>query len=344
MNALHKAAPGPGAVYGPVDAPRLGDDELLIKVHRASICGSDLPIYHWTSWAPQRVKVPMVFGHEFCGSVEKAGKAVKEFKKGDFVSVESHIYCGECRQCLEGRQNVCRSMKIIGVDGPGGFGDYAVIPARCAWKHRGEKLKDLGSLMEPFGNAVYSVNVEPVAGACVLVTGCGPQGLFAVAVAKASGANRVVAVEGSSYRAKLARALGADAVIAPADSRALDEALKAGDCPDGFDVVCEMSGAPAAIALAMKSVRSGGRVTAFGIPPKNIELDWANELIFKGVRIYGIVGREVFKTWEETDRLLNGPVDISSVVTHTFPLKDFKKGFAVMSAPEKECGKVIFVP
>jgi threonine 3-dehydrogenase len=345
MNALHKDEAAPGAAYGPFKEPGLKDDELLIDVHRASICGSDLPLYHWTSWAPQRVKPPMVFGHEFCGTVKKAGKAAAGFKVGDFVSVESHIYCGECRQCREGQKQVCRSMKIIGIDAPGGFGDLAAVPARCAWKHKDARLKDAGSLFEPFGNAVYAVTVEPVEGQTVLVLGCGPQGLFSVAVARASGAARVIAVEGSSYRAKLALKLGADKVIDPASSRALDEALKAGACPDGFDAACEMSGAPAAIAFAFKAVRNGGRISAFGIPPGDVSLDWANGLIFKGIRVHGIVGREIWDTWEKTDAFLrSGRIDIASTITHTFPLKDYKQGFAVMSSPDKKCGKVVFVP
>ncbi len=345
MKALLKKKPGPGAAYeGAGDlAPK--PDELLIKVHRASICGSDLPIYNWNSWAPERFKTPSTFGHEFCGSVEQIGKDARDFAKGDFVSVESHIFCGLCYQCRNGQRHVCRQMKIIGVDGPGGFGEYAVVPARCAWKHKDDSLKDLGSLMEPFGNAVYSVLVEEVACKSVLVMGCGPQGLFSIAVAKASGADPIVAVEGSKFRAELARKMGASAVIDPTRPNALAEALKAGKAPDGFDVVVEMSGAGPAIQMALKAVRSGGRVTAFGLPSKPVELDWANDVIFKGVRIHGIVGRQVFETWYKTDHLLrSGAVDIRPVITHTFPLKDFEKGFAAMTSPDKNCGKVLFVP
>lgn len=345
MKALRKTQPAPGAEFGPADDLAIKGDELLIKVHRASICGSDLPIYNWYSWAPERFKLPSSFGHEFCGSVVEAGKGTRDFKKGDFVSVESHIYCGLCYQCRNGQRHVCREMKIIGVDGPGGFAEYAAVPARCAWKHKDDKLKDLGSLMEPFGNAVYSVLVEDVSCKSVLVLGCGPQGLFSIAVAKASGAYPIVAVEGSQFRAELARKMGANAVVDPSDPLVLDHLLKAGNAPDGYDVVVEMSGAPTAIALALKAVRSGGRVTAFGIPPKKIELDWANDVIFKGVRIHGIVGRQVFETWYKTDHLLrSGAVDIRPVITHSFPLKDFEQGFAAMSSPDKRCGKVLLIP
>ena len=345
MKAIHKDRPAPGASFSAIEDVRLHDDEVLLKVHRASICGSDLPIYNWNSWAPERFKVPSTFGHEFCGVVEEIGKDARDFKKGDFVSVESHIFCGLCYQCRNGQRHVCRSMRIIGVDGPGGFGDYAAVPARCAWKHKDDKLKDLGSLMEPFGNAVYSVLVEDVSCKSVLVMGCGPQGLFSIAVAKASGADPIVAVEGSKFRADLARRMGATDVVDPGVHDPLAAVLKAGKAPDGFDVVVEMSGAAPAIALALKAVRSGGRVTAFGIPSKKIELDWANDVIFKGIRIHGIVGRQVFETWYKTDHLLrSGAVDVRPVVTHTFPMKDFDQGFAAMTSPDKACGKVVLVP
>ncbi|MBI5630102.1 MAG: alcohol dehydrogenase catalytic domain-containing protein [Elusimicrobia bacterium] len=345
MKAIFKASPSPGALYGEVADLAPKEDELLIKVHRASICGSDLPIYQWNSWAPERIKVPMVFGHEFCGTVESWGSGVSGFAKGDFVSVESHIYCRRCLQCRQGQSHVCQSMKIIGLDGPGGFSERAAIPARCAWKHRGDKFKDLGSLMEPLGNAVYSALVEDVAGKTVLVLGCGPQGLFATAVAAASGAASVVAVESSSFRAGLARRMGAKEVAAPGDADLIGKLLKAGKCPGGFDAVLEMSGSPQAISLAFKAVRKGGRITAFGIPSKKVELDWANDLIFKGVRVYGIVGRRIFGTWEKMQELLDsGAIDIAPVVTHSYPMKDFADAFSAMVAPEKNCGKVLLIP
>ncbi|MDE2313454.1 MAG: L-threonine 3-dehydrogenase [Elusimicrobia bacterium] len=345
MKALVKKSAAPGAEFGDAAAPRPKQDELLIKVHRASICGSDMPIYGWTSWAPERLKLPLVFGHEFCGTVESAGAAAGDFKAGDFVSVESHIYCGRCEQCVGGQSHVCREMKIMGIDAPGGFAQYAVIPARCAWKHADERLKDWGSIMEPMGNAVYSVLVEPVAGKTVLVLGAGPQGLFAVAVARASGARAVVAVEGSPFRAELARRMGAKAVVDPAGTDPLAAALKAGGCPGGFDAVVEMSGAAQAISMGLKAARPGGRMTAFGLPSKKIEIDWASDVIFKGLRIHGIVGREVFGTWRMTEALLrSGAVDAGAVITHVFPMKDFARAFGEMAAPEKKCGKVVLVP
>ncbi|MHB2026755.1 MAG: L-threonine 3-dehydrogenase [Elusimicrobiota bacterium] len=345
MKALLKRTPGPGAEFADLAEPGLAPDHLIIKVHRASICGSDIPIYSWASWAPERIKLPLVFGHEFCGTVEQTGADAGDFKKGDFVSVESHIYCGRCSQCIGGQAHVCREMKIMGIDAPGGFAQYAAIPARCAWKHQDGALKDLGSIMEPMGNAVYSVLVEPVAGESVLVLGAGPQGLFAVAVARACGARRVVAAEGAKFRANLALKMGADAVVDPAKPNILSEALREGACPGGFDAVLEMSGSPQAIELALKAVRPGGRVTAFGLPSKKIEIDWAADVIFKGVRVYGVVGREVFSTWRKTDELLRSKaVDAAAVITQTYPMKDFARAFSAMASPEKACGKIVLVP
>jgi threonine 3-dehydrogenase len=345
MKAICKTKPGPGAEWTTVDDIKLKPDELLVKVHRASICGSDLPIYNWNAWAPKRFKTPSVFGHEFCGTVVEVGAGTRDFAKGDFVSVESHIFCGLCYQCRNGQRHVCKDVKIIGVDSPGGFSEYAAVPGRCAWKHKDDTLKDIGCLMEPFGNAVYSVLVEDVAIKSVLVMGCGPQGLFSIAVAKASGADPIVAVEGSKFRAELARQMGATDVIDPAEINSLDHALKAGGVPDGYDVVVEMSGATTAIELALKAVRMGGRVSAFGIPPRRVELDWANDVIFKGVRVYGIVGRQIFETWYKTDHLLrSGQIDVRPLITHTFPMKEFEKGFATMTSPDRSCGKVLLVP
>lgn len=345
MKALCKTKPRPGAQFLEVKRPSPGKDEILIKVDRASICGSDLPIYQWSSWASGRLKLPLVFGHEFCGRVEETGSGARGFKKGDFVSVESHVYCDKCDQCKNGQRHVCRNLKILGVDLPGGFAEYAVLPARCAWKHPDLSLRDWGSLMEPLGNAVYSALVEEVKGKSVLVLGCGPQGLFAVAALKASGAARVAAVEASGYRRKLAEKMGADAVLDPYEMNLRENILKALKTKDGADAVLEMSGSPSAIELGLELVRNGGRLTAFGLPPKKVEVDWGEKIIFKGIRIYGIMGRLIFDTWKKTEELLrSGAVDPSLIVTHTFTLKEYQKAFEVMTSPEKKCGKVILIP
>lgn len=341
MRAICKKGPGPGAELAKVADPKPASDELLIRVKRASICGSDMAIYNWNSWAPHRFPTPMVFGHEFCGDVVEAGSGTRDFKKGDFVSVESHVYCGLCYQCRNGQRHVCQQLKIIGVDCPGGFAEYARVPARCAWKHPDGKLAEVGSLMEPLGNAVYATLIEEVVGRSVVVMGCGPQGLFAIAVARASGGKPIIAVEGAPYRQKLALKMGADVVIDPGSGDAGRDIL-AKVSPGGADVVLEMSGAPAAIALGLKVLRSGGRFTAFGIPPGTLAIDWAGDVVFKGIRIFGVAGREIFQTWYTTERLLRtGAIDVKPVITHVYPAKDYEAAFQAMAAKDKRCGKVV---
>lgn len=342
MKAICKTKPAPGAEIVELVRPSIRPDELLLKVHRASICGSDLPIYQWTSWARERFKLPRVFGHEFCGTVAEAGASTRDFSPGDFVSVESHVYCGLCFQCQNGQRHVCRNLKIIGVDMEGGFAEYARVPARCAWKHADGALKDVGSLLEPLGNAIHAALVEELVGRSVLVLGCGPQGLFSIQVAKVSGARPILAVEGSPFRQELAKKVGADVVLDPADPNLLQKIRVAVGEVDGVDVVLEMSGAPAAISLALKAVRSGGRISAFGIPPGPVAVDWADELVFRGVRVYGVVGREIFQTWHRMTSLLrSGMLDIRPVVTHVFPFEEFPRAFAAMTSKDRSCGKVI---
>lgn len=342
MKAILKAEPGPGAELRNIEIPRIAKDELLIKVYRASICGSDMPIYQWNSWGPHRIKTPMVFGHEFCGTVVEAGSSTHGFVKGDFVSVESHIFCGACHQCLSGQRHVCRNFKIIGVDGPGGFAEYARIPARCGWKHSDRSLMDVGSIMEPLGNAVYATLVEEIVGRSILILGAGPQGLFAIQVARASGAGPLIVVEAAPYRQKLAKKMGADVVLDPRDPEILAHIRRAAKTPDGVDVVLELSGNPNAIHLGLQAIRNGGRYTAFGLPSGPVQVDWAEQIIFKGIRIHGIVGREIYRTWETMDHLLRaGAIDVRPAITHVFPLKDFKKAFDTMASKDKKCGKVV---
>jgi len=345
VKAIVKEKPGFGAKYADIDIPVIKQDELLIKIDHASICGSDVPIYNWTGWAPQRIKPPMVFGHEICGEVIEIGKLAKGFSKGDFVSVESHIFCGLCYQCRNDQRHVCRNVKIIGIDTPGGFSEYAAIAARCAWKHTDNSLKDIGSIMEPFGNAVYATLAEDVVAQNVLICGCGPQGLFAVAIAKASGAKNVIAVDAAKYRLKLAEKMGADCILEAADKDIYNKIMKQCKIQGGMDVAIEMSGNKNAINLSLNVLRPGGRFTAFGLPSKAIELNYANDIVFKGIKIYGIVGREIFKSWYKMESLLKSrSVDPRPVITHRFRFKDYKKAFAVMSSKEKKCGKVLLLP
>ena len=345
MKAICKLSPGPGAEYIDRDVPVINKDELLLRVSHAAICESDLAIYNWTGWAPDRIKTPMIFGHELCGEVVEMGQLDKGFNKGDFVSVESHIFCGLCYQCRNDQRHVCANVRMIGVDTPGGFAEYAAVPARCAWKHTDDSLKDIGAIMEPFGNAVYGVLAEDIVGKTVLISGCDPQGLFGIGIARAGGAKNVIALDASPYRQKLAKKAGASHVLDPQAKDILTKIKHAAKSPDGVDTVIEMSGNPKAIALGLSVLRYGGRFTAFGLPGKKIELDYANDIISKGIRLYGVAGREIFRSWYKMESILkSNAVDPRPMITHTFKFKDFKKAFELVGSKEKKCGKVILTP
>ncbi|MDR0292502.1 MAG: alcohol dehydrogenase catalytic domain-containing protein [Elusimicrobium sp.] len=344
MKALCKTKPEKGLEYKEVDAPAIKPDELLIKIHRASICGSDLPVYNYTGWAPRRIPIPFIPGHEICGTVVEVGPAARGFKKGDFIAVESHIFCGLCYQCHNDQRYVCANSKVLGLDTQGGFAEYAAVPARCGWKCD-EKFKDIGSILEPLGNAVFATLHDDVAAKTVLVTGCGAQGLFAIDIAKACGAAKVIALEASDFRKKMAEQFGADEIFDPHEENLLQKIIKAGGEKSGVDVVLEMSGNAKAIDTGLKAVKAGGRFTAFGLPGDLLTIDYSNDIVFKGVKVQGITGREVFKSWHKTDALLkSGKINPGRVITHVFPMKDFEKAFGAMLAPERNCGKVVMVP
>lgn len=337
MLALVKDKQAVGAALRDCPIPKISSGEALIKVHRASICGSDLAIYNWNSWAPKTVKPPLIFGHEVCGEVVESKD--QSWKPGTRVACESHIWCGKCFACRTGDFHVCRNLKILGVDRPGGFAEYLSMPGKCLRKIANPKFYDLASMFEPLGNAVYATSVESVGNKTVLVFGCGPQGLFAIQVAKALGAKLVVAVENSPFRRVLAKKMGADFVISPSKERLLS--FK--EASQGYDVVLEMSGSRTLIALAFEVLRNGGRLSFFGLPSEAVPINIADHVIFKGLRIYGILGRRIWQTWDTMERLLaEGKIDLEPMVTHVFKLADFQKAFALMLAPEKKCGKIIF--
>lgn len=345
MKALVKTKSGIGAEYIDAQKPKIKDDEILLKIHRTSICGSDIPIYNDTGWAKDRIKPPFIFGHEFCGEVVEVGKNNSGIKVGDFVSAESHIYCGKCYQCKHNQQHVCSNMKILGIDTQGGFAEYAKIPANCAWKHTSDKFKDIGSIFEPLGNAVYATLVEPVKNKSVLITGCGPQGLFACQIAKAEGASVVIAVEMSEFRKKMAKEMGADIVLDPTDKNILEQIKKHSKDDSGVDVVIEMSGHPSAINMGLQAVKPAGRFTAFGLAGDSVNLDYSNQIVFKGVTIYGIAGRRIWKDWQKMDELLNsGKINPEPVITHTYKMSEFEKAFEKMQDPKRDTGKIILIP
>lgn len=345
MKALCKTKPAKGAQYIDVDIPKIAKDELLVKIYKTSICGSDIPVYNYTGWAPQRIPIPFVFGHELCGTVVEVGEEAHGFEKGDFISIESHVWCGHCPQCRNNHRDVCSNNKTIGLDRPGGFAEYAAIPARCGWKHQDDSLKDIASIMEPLGNAVYATLANDVAGKIVLVTGLGAQGLFAANVAKACGAAKVIGTETSAFRKKLAEQMGVDVIVDPGESGALEKILHACGAEKGADVVIEMSGHPAGIDLALHAIKPAGHFVAFGLPGAPITIDYSNLIVFKGVRMQGLTGRQIYDSWATMDALLrSGKINPRPVITHEFEMKDFEKAFATMMDPERKCGKVIMIP
>jgi threonine 3-dehydrogenase len=344
MKAIAKTSRARGASWKDVEVPAIAKDELLIRVTAASISPGDLAIFNHAGPGFATPTLPFVFGQEFCGEVVEIGSLAKGFDKGDFVSVESHVFCGVCGQCRNDQRHICQNLKVIGRDVPGGLAEYAAVPARCAWKHSDASLKDVGALMEPFGSSVHAVLSEDLVGRTVLISGCAPQGLFAAGIAKAAGAKKVVAMDASPFRRKLALKMGADLAIDPADGGCMAGVSKA--CgPEGADAVIEMSGAQKAVALGLKALRPGGRFVAFGLPVSNLSLDYAGDIVKRGLRLEGVAGREIFRSWYKMESLLkSGAVDPRPAITHTFALKDFKKAFALINSKDKKCGKIILKP
>lgn len=342
MKAVVKHERGKGAELRMVDIPSIKSDEALIKVKATSICGTDLHIYNWDEWSASRVNPPYIFGHEFAGEVVEVGENVTNVAVGDDVSAETHIVCGECQQCLTGKEHVCKNTKIIGVDTDGCFAEYVALPAKNLWKNPKDLPVDVASVQEPMGNAVHTVLSGDVVGKTVAIIGCGPIGLMAVGVAKAAGASQVIAFDLNDYRLDLAVKMGATATVNSGKENPVDTALSLTD-GNGVDVVCEMSGHPVAMDQGFKMITNGGRVSILSLPVRPVEIDVTNDIVFKGIQVHGITGRKMFETWEQVSRLLaSGQVDVEPIITHHFPLEDFDKGFQLMN--EGKCGKVVLHP
>ncbi len=339
MRALEKSKPEPGLEVVDAPVPEPGKSEVQLKVTGLSICGTDLHIYRWDPWAEDRIKPPLIIGHEACGEVSALGPGVKDVKIGDFVAVESHFPCLNCVPCTTHTMHLCQNMKIFGIDVPGAYADFTVVPSICARPVGDEIDRKYASLLEPLGNSVYVTLVEPVKDKTVAVYGCGPAGLFSIAVAKFSGAKKVYAVEPNKTRRKLAGKAGADQIIDPIQESASKLIHKDTDGL-GVDVVLEVSGNELAIRDSLDALRRAGRYCFFGIPKSPVTLDITNDIIFKGARIYGITGRRMFETWDRMAQLLKDGLDIKPLVTHEFPLTDFEKAFAAMET--NDCGKVMF--
>ncbi len=346
MKAIMKKEPAPGATLVEVPIPKPGPQDLLVKVKATSICGTDVHIYKWDAWAASRIKTPMIFGHELCGHVVEIGSGVTGFKLGDFISAESHIPCGTCRVCRNNQLHICHNLSILGVDTPGCFADYAVIPAVCAWKNDPNLDPVMASILEPLGNAVYTALAEPISGLDVMVVGDGPAGCNVVGVARAAGAGKIYHVGKYPFRLELARKMGADVSInitePGVDPVAIVREATGGV---GVDVVLDMVGNQQAVNWALAAVRKGGRVSAFGIPSGPIEINYANGIVFKGVRLLGINGRIMYDTWIQMAGLLaSGKLDPRPVVTHQIKLVDFEQGFAAMTGADRQAGKVVMYP
>ncbi|NIM99825.1 MAG: L-threonine 3-dehydrogenase [candidate division Zixibacteria bacterium] len=344
MLAVMKNERAPGAELVTVDIPNIKPDEVLVKVKATSICGTDVHIYNWDEWAASRIKPPMIFGHEFAGEVVQVGDRVKRIQVGDYVSAETHIPCGHCFQCLTGKQHICQNLKILGVDTNGCFAEYVAIPEICAWKNDKSISWEIASVQEPFGNATYTVMESGVSAKIIAILGDGPIACFAAGIAKAVGAARIYGVGEFPYRVNLLKKMGADVALSILTHDTVKEIVDA-TSGEGVDVVLEMTGVQSAIDNGFKILKKGGTFAAFGIPSSRIELDLANGIIFKGANIIGINGRLMFDTWFQLSNLLKyKKVDISPVITHKLPLKEFHKGMEAVVSSKKEVGKVVFFP
>jgi threonine 3-dehydrogenase len=338
MKALVKNERKPGLWLAEVPLPQLGINDVLIRVDRTGICGTDLHIYKWDDWAQRTIPVPMVVGHEFVGEVVEVGSNVKDFFPGEVVSAEGHVVCGRCRNCLAGRRHLCKDTLGIGVNRPGAFAEFIAVPMTNVWHHRSGMDRDVAAIFDPFGNAVHTALSFPVLGEDVLITGAGPIGMMAAAVVKHAGARFVVVTDVNDYRLDLARRMGATVTVNVADGRSLRDVQQQLGMKEGFDVGLEMSGQPAALREMIENMAHGGRIAMLGIPAAPVPFDW-NKVVFSMLTIKGIYGREMYETWYKMTVMLESGLDIKPVITHRFPYTEFEKGFEVMSGGKS--GKVI---
>ncbi len=337
MNALVKSKSEPGLWLEDVPIPAVGLNDVLIKVKRTGICGTDLHIYHWDAWAQKTVPVPLTIGHEFVGEIVEVGANVTDFFPGEIVSGEGHVVCGRCRNCLAGRRHLCKDTSGVGVNRPGAFAEYIALPMSNVWHHRPGIDLDVAAIFDPFGNAVHTALSFPILGEDVLITGAGPIGIMAAAVARHAGARFVVVTDVNEYRLELARKMGATVALNVAHG-SLDEVQDQLGMQEGFDVGLEMSGSPAALQSMIGSLCHGGKIAMLGIPSGPIDVDW-NKVVFNMLTLKGIYGREMYETWYKMSVMLQSGLDITPVITHRFPVADWQEGFDVMSTGQS--GKVI---
>jgi threonine 3-dehydrogenase len=339
VKALVKEQAGPGFALRDVPTPTILDNEVLIRVRATGVCGTDLHIYDWDEWAAGRCRPPFIVGHEFAGDVAEVGKLVTDVQVGDRVTAEGHIVCGRCHMCRTGNGHICPQTRIIGVDRDGCFAEYIAMPATNVWHLDDSIPYAIGGIHDPMGNAFHTaLEGTEIPGATVLVTGCGPIGIFAVGICVAAGASRVIASDVNPRRLELATRMGAHDAVHPSQ---VEETVRRATDGLGVDVVLEMSGVPSAIHQAFKEVRLGGRVQMLGIPSRPMELNLATEIIFKGITIYGVIGRRMYETWIQMSQFLrSGRFDPTPVITHRFPLEGFEDAMRVIKSGD--AGKVVF--
>lgn len=337
MRALVKAKPEPGIWMQDIDKPTVGPNDVLIKISKTSICGTDLHIIAWDEWAQATIPVPMAIGHEYVGVITEIGPEVDGLSIGQRVSGEGHIVCGRCRNCQAGRRHLCINTVGVGVNRPGAFADYLVIPGSNIQPIPNDISDEVAAILDPFGNAVHTSLHFNLVGEDVLITGAGPIGMMAVVVARHVGARFIVVTDVNNYRLELAGALGADREINVADT-SLDDTMTNLGIGEGFDVGLEMSGQPAALHDMITRMNNGGDIALLGIPPKQAPIDW-NDIVFKGLTLQGIYGRKMYETWYKMLAMIQTGVDVSPVITHRFAADDYEDALAVMYSGQ--CGKVI---
>ncbi len=337
MKALVKSRRAPGIWLEDIPEPKIGINDVLIRVTHTGICGTDLHIYQWDDWAQSTIPVPMAIGHEFVGTIVEVGSNVSDFHPGEVVSGEGHVVCGRCRNCLAGRRHLCAHSRGVGVNRPGAFAEYLCLPMTNIWRHKENVNREVAAIFDPFGNAVHTALSFPVLGEDVLVTGAGPIGLMTIPVVRHAGARFVVVTDLNAYRLELARKLGATVAVDPRQT-SLEEVQRQLGMQEGFDVGLEMSGNPAAFRQMIAGMSHGAKIAMLGIPAGEMAINW-RDVIFNMLTIKGIYGREMYETWYKMTVMIESGLDISPVITHRFDYRDFEQGFAVMASGMS--GKVI---
>jgi threonine 3-dehydrogenase len=337
MKALVKSQPTRGLWLEDIPEPEIGINDVLIRVTHTGICGTDLHIYEWDEWAQATIPVPMAIGHEFVGEIVEVGSNVSDFHPGEIVSGEGHVVCGRCRNCLAGRRHLCAHTKGVGVNRPGAFAQFISLPMTNIWRHDAGINREVAAIFDPFGNAVHTALSFPTLGEDVLITGAGPIGLMAVAVARHAAARHIVVTDLNPFRLDLARKMGATLAVNPSSTK-LGDVQKQLGMQEGFDVGLEMSGNPAAFRDMIANMSHGAKIAMLGIPAKEMPIDW-RKVIFNMLTIKGIYGREMYETWYKMTVMLESGLDITPVITHRFDFRDYEKGFEAMRSGHS--GKVI---